>query len=64
MAGGSRSPRRKGRQVSIEPNAPPIFWGKGSLTDKAQYISKLDVPDSAAEILLQDPAGDFQAMRA
>ena len=53
------APGEKADRYPLSQTPLPIFWGKGSLTDKAQYISKLDVFDSAAEILLQDPAGDF-----
>jgi len=52
-------PGEKADRYPLGQTPLPIFWGKGSLADKAQYISKLDVFDSAAEILLQDPTGDF-----
>lgn len=52
-------PGEKADRYPLSQTPLPIFWGKESLTDKAQYISKLDVFDSAAEMLLQDPTGDF-----
>lgn len=52
-------PGEKADRYPLSQTPLPIFWGKGSLADKAQYISKLDVFDTAAEMMLQDPTGDF-----
>ena len=55
------APGEKADRYPLRQTPLPIFWGKGSLRDKAQYISKLDLfgHESTAEILLQDPAGNF-----
>ena len=53
------TPGEKADRYPLSQTPLPIFWGETSLSDKADYIARLDVFDAAAEMLLQDPQGDF-----